>query len=66
MPADKAQLDTIEAYLRTVVPAEKVKELIEKFREADESIAQEAIVMFEQRSNLRLADVERLLKKRGL
>ena len=63
MQPDKAQLDTIELYLRTLVSKEKTSELMERVKQLEEPQAQQVVMLFEQRANPRLADVEKFLNK---
>ncbi|MCD4739713.1 hypothetical protein K8R43_00820 [archaeon] len=64
MAPDKAQLDTIELYLGTIVSKDKTAQMIEQVKQVDDQKAQEIVLLFEQRANPRLADVERILKKK--
>lgn len=66
MQPDKAQLDTIETYLRLITSKEKVQELMEEVKRVDNEKAQELVRLFEQRSNLKPADVQRILKSKGV
>lgn len=63
MPPEKSQLDTIEIYLKTIVSKDKAAEIMKRVVELDEQKAQELIMLFEQRTNPRLQDVERFLRK---
>jgi hypothetical protein len=65
MQPDKAQLDTIESYLRLMASKEKALEILEEVKRADNNKAQELVKLFEQRSNLKPADVQRILKSKG-
>ncbi|MCK4327968.1 MAG: hypothetical protein KAW41_05915 [Candidatus Diapherotrites archaeon] len=62
MEPEKSQLDTLELYLRKMVSEEKTKELIRKFVDAGEDVADKAIKLFETRHSVRLQDIERLLE----
>lgn len=62
MQPAKSQLDTLEAYLRNLVSTGKAKELRQKFEGSTEEKAEEAIRLFETRSQVRLQDLERLMK----
>ena len=61
MQPEKAQLDTLDLYLRKIVSEDKAKALVKRFAGKDEEKAQEAIKLFETRSQVRVQDVERLL-----
>jgi hypothetical protein len=63
MPPQKAQLDTIELYLKSMVSEQKAEELMEKFKKVDETQAQETIMLFERRMKVQLSDIETILKK---
>lgn len=63
MPLEKMQLDTIHAYLRTIVSEDKTSELMGEIQELDSESAQKLIVLFEQRSNMKVTEVQKFLKK---
>ena len=62
MPAQKSQLDTLEIYLGMIMPKERAKQYLEKFKQADESIASEAIRIFEGRAKTSEEDIARLFQ----